>query len=68
MILPLRFIPIFIAVSLTVSCSSDSIKRNTYQSLQTLQQRECQQTPGQDCPQPESYNQYEKQREQDLKQ
>lgn len=56
------------ALMLAVSCSSESIKRNTYQSLQIMKQRECQQQPGsQDCPQPESYNKYEKQREEELK-
>jgi len=51
-----------------LSCSSESLKRNTYQSLQIMKQRECQQQPGgQDCPDPQSYNQYEKQREEELK-
>lgn len=56
------------ALLILASCSSESVKRNTYQSLQIMKQRECTQTPGEDCPEPKSYNKYEKQREEDLKQ
>jgi len=57
-----------VALLMLLSCSSESLKRNTYQSLQIMKQRECQQQPGgQDCPDPQSYNQYEKQREEELK-
>lgn len=55
------------ALLLLAGCSSESLKRNTFESLQTIKQRECQQTPGKDCPPRESYNQYEKQREDELK-
>ena len=48
-------------------CSSDTVKRNAYQSVQTMEQRECLKTPGADCPEPQSYNKYEKQREEELK-
>ena len=63
----LRLVLSYTALLLLTACSSDSIKRNTYQSLQTMDQRECIQTPGNDCPPPESYNKYEKQREAELK-
>jgi hypothetical protein len=48
------------------ACSSESIKRNTYQSLKSMEQNECLKEPGRDCPAPESYNRYEKQREEEL--
>ena len=51
------------AVLLLASCSSDSLKRNAYQSVQTMQQQECLKQPSSDCPPAESYNKYEKQRE-----
>lgn len=60
---------VMITLLMVASCSSDSIRRNTYQSLQIMKQRECQQQPGnEDCPQPESYDKYNKQREEELKQ
>lgn len=49
---------------LPAGCSSDSVKRNTYQALHIMQQRECQQQPGKDCPPPESYDKYQQQRNQ----
>jgi hypothetical protein len=52
---------------LTTSCSSESVKRNTYQSLQIMQQRECQQQPGQECPEQENYDKYQQQRKEELK-
>jgi outer membrane biogenesis lipoprotein LolB len=52
--------------ALLTACSSDSLKRNAYQSVQTMQQQECLKQPNSDCPPAESYNQYQKQREQDL--
>jgi hypothetical protein len=51
---------------LLASCSSENVKRSTYNSLHIMQQRECQQQPGKDCPQPESYDKYKKQREEEL--
>jgi uncharacterized lipoprotein YmbA len=58
---------VIVAMLILASCSSESLKRNTYHSLQIMKQRECQQQPGKDCPEPESYNKYEKQREEELK-
>lgn len=55
------------AILLLASCSSDTLKRNTYQSLQIMQQRECLQQPGAKCPPPESYDKYQKQRDDALK-
>jgi hypothetical protein len=55
------------ALLMVTSCSSDTIKRNAYHSVQTMQQRECLKTPGVNCPEPESYNKYEKKREEELK-
>jgi hypothetical protein len=62
-----RSVAVIVTLLLTVACSSESVKRNTYHSLQIMQQRECQQQAGKDCPEPESYNKYEKQREDVLK-
>jgi len=60
---------VLLAVLVLAACSSDTVKRNTYQSLQIMKQRECQQQPGdKDCAEPESYNKYEKKREEELKQ
>lgn len=47
-------------------CSSDSLKHNTYQSLKSIEQQQCLQQPGRDCTNPESYNQFEKKREEEL--
>ncbi len=58
-----------IAFLLLASCSGETAKRTTYQSLQIMKQRECQQQPGnEDCPDPESYDKYKKKREEELKQ
>lgn len=60
---------VIVALLMLASCSSETVKRNTYQSLQIMKQRECQQQPGnEDCPDPESYDKYKKQREEELKQ
>ena len=61
-----RLILGFVASLVLTSCTSDNIKRNTYQSLQTMQQHECLKQPGNDCPEPESYNKYEKKREEEI--
>jgi len=64
-----KIIWLIFGLLLLTACSSENLKRNTYQSLQIMQQRECQQRPGdKNCPEPESYNKYEKQREEELKQ
>lgn len=62
-----RIVLILIIPLQLFACSSDSVKRNTYQSLQIMQQRECQQQPGKDCPQPESYDKYQQQRQDAIK-
>ncbi|MEJ2361699.1 MAG: hypothetical protein P8Z75_09775 [Gammaproteobacteria bacterium] len=54
---------ISLGLILLAGCNSDSIKRNTYQSLQIMQQRECQQQPDRDCPPAESYDKYQQQRD-----
>lgn len=64
--LQFKFIPLGLTLLYLAACSSESIKRNTYQSLKTMEQHECLKDPGRDCPEPESYNKYEKQREEEL--
>jgi hypothetical protein len=64
----IRLVLGFSVLLLATSCSSNSVKRNAYQSVQTMEQRECLKQPGADCPQPPSYNQYEQQREETIKQ
>jgi hypothetical protein len=63
-----KIVLVTVGLLMQVACSNESLKRNTYQSLQIMQQRDCQQQPGdKDCAEPESYNKYEKQREEELK-
>ena len=63
----IRLVLGYTALLLATSCSSDSLKRNAYQSVQTMEQHDCLKTPSADCPQPQSYNKYEQQREEELK-
>lgn len=62
------FYPIVLSGLLALTgCSSESIKRNTYQSLQSIERQECLKQPNKDCTDPAgSYNQFEKQREEEL--
>ena len=53
-------------LSNVVACSSESVKRGTYESLKSMERQECLKDPARECPEPESYNQYEKQREEEL--
>ena len=50
------------ALLLLVQGCSEGSKRLTYESLQTRQQLECQKTPGQACPERESYDRYQQRR------
>jgi len=67
--LTLTILAASLGLMLLSACSSESLKRNTYQSLQIMKQRECQQQPGDaDCPQSESYDKYNQKRQEELKQ
>jgi hypothetical protein len=44
-------------------CSSDSVKRVTFESLQNYSRQECLKDPAADCPERESYDDYQQKRE-----
>lgn len=65
-----RIIRLFVLLHVMVlisACSSASVKRNAYQSVESMRQQQCIKQPSTDCPPPESYNKYEAQREEAIK-
>jgi len=44
------------------ACSKESLKRTGYKTLQNVQEHKCQKYPGAECPESESYEDYERQR------
>lgn len=49
---------------LTVSaCSTESLKRTGYETLQNVQEQQCQKELSSECPERESYDAYQRERE-----
>ena len=47
--------------ALVSGCSADAAKRTTYETLQSIRERECMKTPSQDCKKRETYEDYRRQ-------
>jgi len=43
-------------------CSSETVKRTTYETLQNIREQECMKNPSSDCSRRDTYDQYQKQR------
>ena len=52
----------FMIVVLASACTRDGAKRVLYDSLQHKAQMDCRQNPGAVCPEPESYDTYQRHR------
>ena len=44
-------------------CSAEVAKRTTYETLQNIHQRECMQNPSMDCKKRETYEEYQRKRD-----
>lgn len=44
-------------------CSGDTVKRATFESLQNYSRQECLKDPAVDCPERETYDEYQQKRE-----
>ena len=54
------FIAFVIIVSVTTSCSKDSLKRTSYETLKNIHEQQCQKDLSSDCPERESYDAYQR--------
>jgi len=45
---------------LSFGCSSEMAKRSAYESLQNIEQMNCQQNPGSRCPEKQNYDDYQR--------
>jgi len=45
------------------ACSKDSLKRTGYKTLQNVQEQKCQKNPATECPEQESYDNYQRERQ-----
>ena len=52
-----------VLTGLTSACSSDSLKEAGYGMLQGAQQQQCREDPRLECPQQQSYEDYQRKRE-----
>ncbi len=48
---------------LCTGCSSETVKRTTYETLQNVKEQNCRQDPSIDCEKRETYDDYQRQRE-----
>ena len=48
---------------LITGCSSETVKRTTYETLQNVKERNCRQDPSTDCEKRETYDEYRRQRD-----
>ena len=62
-----KLLIISVAMVVLLSCSSETVKRTTYGTLQNIEQQECVKEFGRDCPEQEKYDDYQKRRDQELK-
>jgi hypothetical protein len=54
---------LFVLTILTVQgCSKETVKRATYSGAQMVGQQQCQQEFSADCPEPDSYEEYQRKR------
>jgi len=53
---------LFPAIIALAGCSSETVKRTTYETLQNVHQRECMKNPSADCEKREYYDDYERKR------
>lgn len=58
-----RYLLVPLLLCLMQGCSGDTVKRLTYESLQSRQQIKCQSDPSIPCPEHESYDSYQQKRD-----
>ena len=46
------------------ACNSETVKRTTYDTLQNIEKQQCQKDFSKNCPEQDSYDDYQKQRQQ----
>ncbi len=54
--------PVFMVLLLSQGCSADSIKRTVYDIFQNWGDQDCHRDPGRECPEPQSYEEYQRER------
>jgi len=59
----LNFILAVLIMLLCAGCSSDAVKRTTYETLQNVKEQNCRQDPSVDCEKRETFDDYQRQRE-----
>jgi len=52
-----------VLVQFVVACSTETAKRTTFETLQNLRQQECRENRGTDCQKRESYDDYQRKRQ-----
>ena len=60
----MRMTLVLATVMLLAGCSSESLQRSGYNTLQNIEQQRCGNDPGEQCAEPQSYDDYQRQRKQ----
>lgn len=56
------FVPMILVVLLCQGCTADSFKRTVYDIFQNWGDQNCHRDPGRECPEPQSYEEYQRER------
>jgi len=59
----LNVILVVLIALLAMGCSSETVKRTTYETLQNVKENNCRQDPSIECEKRETYDDYQRQRE-----
>lgn len=59
----MNYLPACLVAVLLCGCSADTAKRTAYETLQNIHQQECMRNSTQDCGERESYDDYQRKRE-----
>ena len=63
---PLRsaFVLLITIIVMTIpACSKESLNRTGYKTLQNVEEQKCQENPGSECPEQESYDDYQRKKQ-----
>ena len=58
----IQFMLLVAMIVISGACSNESLKRTGYETLQNVQQQQCLNHPSSECPERESYEDYERKR------
>ena len=60
---PSLILPALVAIGLLAGCGGNAAQRSAYESVQNVGQQDCRRDPNARCPGRQSYDEYQKQRD-----